>query len=106
MKIKLGILFAVVGLSLASAKTYEISLATASKAGGVDLKAGDYKVALDGSKVTFTALKTGKSVEADASVQTATKKFANTLVDAETVSGTAKIHEIDLGGTTTKVMFQ
>ncbi len=105
MKLKLGILFSVIGLSLASAKSYEISLATASKVGALDLQAGDYKVAVAGSKVTFTAVKTGKSVETDASVQTADKKFANTLVDAE-VGPPSKIHEIDLGGTTTKVMFQ
>ena len=106
MKIKFGILFAVIGLSLASAKSYEISLASASKVGAVDLQAGDYKVALEGTKVTFTAIKTGKSVETEASIQTAAKKFANTLVDAENVSGSSKIHEIDFAGTTTKVMFQ
>jgi VCBS repeat-containing protein len=72
----------------------------------VDLQAGEYKVALAGSKVTFTALKTGKSVETEATVQTADKKFPLTLVDAESVSGANKIHEIDLGGTTTKLMFQ
>jgi hypothetical protein len=106
MKMKLGILFAVIGLSLASAKSYDISLANPSKAGSVDLQAGDYKVAVAGSKVTFTALKTGKSVETDATVQTVDKKFSLTLVDAETASGSSKIHEIDLGGTTTKLMFQ
>ncbi len=106
MKLKLSILFTVIGLSLASAKSYEISLSQASKAGSLDLQAGDYKIAVDGTKVTFTAVKTGKSVATDASVQAAPKKFAMTLVDAEAVSGTNKIHEIDLGGTTTKVLFQ
>ena len=107
MKIKLGVLFTVIGLSLASgAKSYEISLASASKAGSLDLQAGDYKVAVTGTKVTFVSIKTGKSVETDATVQAAPKKFNLTLVDAETVSGSSKIHEIDLGGTTTKVLFQ
>jgi uncharacterized protein YdbL (DUF1318 family) len=106
MKLKLTILFAVIGLSLASAKSYDISLSQASKAGTLDLQAGDYKIAVDGTKVTFTLIKTGKSVETAASVQAAPKKFSVTLVDAEAVSGTNKIHEIDLGGTTTKVLFQ
>ena len=106
MKIKLGVLFAVIGLSMASAKSYEISLANASKAGSVDLVAGDYKVAVAGTKVTFVSIKTGKSVETDATVQNADKKFSLTLVDAENVAGSNKIHEIDLGGTTTKVLFQ
>jgi hypothetical protein len=106
MKMKLGILFAVIGLSLASAKSYDITLSSASKAGNADLQPGDYKVAVSGTKVTFVSVKTGKSVETDATVQTADKKFAVTLVDAESASGTNRIHEIDLGGSTTKVLFQ
>jgi hypothetical protein len=106
MKIKLGILFAVIGLSLASAKSYDVTFSTPSKAGSADLEAGDYKVAVAGTKVTFTAVKTGKSVETEATVQAAQKKFPATLVDADSASGATKIHEIDLGGTTTKVMFQ
>jgi VCBS repeat-containing protein len=106
MKLKFAIAFAAAGLMLAGTKSYEISLSQVSKAGTVDLQAGDYKVAVTGSKATFTALKTGKSVETDITVQTAEKKFALTTVDAEAASGTNKIHEIDLGGTTTKVMFQ
>jgi hypothetical protein len=106
MKLKLAIVFASAGLMFAGSKSYEISLSQASKAGSLDLQAGDYKVAVNGSKATFTALKTGKSVETDATIQTAEKKFAVTMVDAEAASGTNKIHEIDLAGTTTKVMFQ
>jgi len=106
MKFKLALVLAAAGLCLAGTKSYEISLSQASKAGSLDLQAGDYKVAVAGTKVTFTAMKTGKSVETDATVQAAEKKFAMTLVDAESVAGANKIHEIDLGGTTTKVMFQ
>jgi|SRR5271154_690246 len=106
MKLKLAVVFAAAGLMLAGTKSYEISLSQPSKAGNVDLQAGDYKVAVAGTKATFTALKTGKSVETDVTVQTADKKFPVTLVDAESASGTNKIHEIDLAGTTTKVLFQ
>jgi hypothetical protein len=106
MKLKLAIVFAVAGLCLAGTKTYEITLSQATKAGNADLQAGDYKVALAGSKVIFTALKTGKSVETEATIQAASKKFSQTTVDAEAVSGASKVHEIDLGGTTTKLLFQ
>jgi hypothetical protein len=106
MKMKLAVVFAAAGMMFAGSKSYEISLSQPSKAGNADLQAGDYKVALNGSKATFTALRTGKSVDADVTVQTAEKKFAMTMVDAESASGTNKIHEIDLAGTTTKVMFQ
>jgi len=106
MKMKLAVVFAAAGMMFAGTKSYEISLSQATKAGNVDLQAGEYKVAVNGSKATFTALKTGKSVETNVTVQTAEKKFALTMVDAETASGTNKINEIDLGGTTTKVLFQ
>jgi VCBS repeat-containing protein len=106
MKIKLAIVFASAGLLLAGSKSYEITLSHDTKAGSVDLQAGDYKVAVAGTKATFTAMKSGKSVETEVTVAAADKKFANTMVDAENSSGTNKIHEIDLGGTTTKVMFQ
>jgi VCBS repeat-containing protein len=106
MKIKLALIFAVAGLCLAGTKSYEISLAQPAKAGSLDLQAGEYKVAVSGTKATFTALKTGKSVETDVTIQAADKKFQVTLVDAENVAGSDKIHEIDLAGTTTKVIFQ
>jgi VCBS repeat-containing protein len=106
MKVKLAIVFASAGLLLAGSKSYEISLSQPSKAGSLELQAGDYKVAVAGTKATFTALKTGKSMETDVTVQAAEKKFALTMVDAENSAGTNKIHEIDFAGTTTKVMFQ
>jgi hypothetical protein len=105
MKITLALVLATAGLCLAGSKSYEISLSQPSKAGSLDLQAGDYKVAVAGTKATFTASKTGKSVVTDVTVQAAEKKFAVTLVDAESIAGANKIHEIDLAGTTTKVMF-
>lgn len=105
MKVKLATVFALATLAFAG-KSYEISLSQPTKAGSLDLQPGDYKVAFAGSKVTFTALKTGKSVDTEATSQTADKKFQATSVDAESVNGGNKIHEIDLGGTTTKLMFQ
>jgi hypothetical protein len=106
MKTKLAVIFATAALSLASAKSYSVSFSSPAKAGLVDLQAGDYNVSLDGSKVKFTSVRTGKSVEADATVQQSEKKFATTSVDSEVAAGASKIHEIDLGGTTTKLLFQ
>jgi hypothetical protein len=88
-------LFAVLGLSLAAAKTYEITLDTATKAGTAELKPGKYNLAvMEDSKVRFTA-SNGQAVE-----------FSATQIDLKTVDGTAQINEIDLGGTKTKIQFE
>src|ERR1035438_1131203 len=70
MKIKFFIGFAILGLSLASAKSYEISVDTVSKAGEVQLQPGAYKVTFDGAKVKFTDENSGKSVETNATIET------------------------------------
>ena len=107
MKIKFLIGFALLGLSLASAKSYEISVDSVSKAGDVQLQPGLYKVSIDGAKVKFTAETSGKSVETNATVDTANKsKFDTTSLETEQVKGVTTIHEIDLGGTLTKIKFQ
>jgi len=106
MKIRNVVVFTVLGLSIAGAKTYEINLDSDSKAGNATLKAGKYNVAVDASKVRFIDATSGKSTEADGKVVTADKKFTNTMVDSSQVNGVAEIREIDLGGTKTRIEFQ
>jgi hypothetical protein len=96
--------FTVLGLSVAGAKSYDVTLPQAAKAGSADLKPGKYSVVVDGSKIRFTD-SVGKTTEADATVATAPKKFAVTQVDTTQVNGTNTIKEIDLGGSTTKLQF-
>ena len=107
MKIKFLLGFAVLGLSLASAKTYEISVDTVSKVNDLQLQPGLYKVSVVGSKVKFTDENSGKSVETTATVESNGKsKFDATALETEQNKGVNTIHEIDLGGTTNKVKFQ
>ncbi len=106
MKIKLAVAFLMMSGSVYAAKSYDITLSKSAKAGTLDLAAGDYAVSHDGSKVKFTAVKSGKSMETDATVENSDKKFATTLVDTEATNDSVKIHEIDLGGTVTKLKFQ
>jgi len=107
MKLKFLIGFALLGLSLASAKSYEISVDNVSKAGDLQLQPGLYKVSVDGSKVKFTSETSGKSVETNATVDTTAKnKYDNTALETEQLNGVNTIHEIDLGGTLTKIKFQ
>ena len=64
-------------------------------------------VCLDGSKVKFTNENSGKSVETNATVESNGKsKFDSTALETEQNNGVNTIHEIDLGGTPTKIKFQ
>ena len=96
--------FAVLGLAVAGAKSYEITLNQATKAGNVDLKPGKYNVAVDGSKVRFRS-ESGKTTETDATVASNDKKYRDTIVSTTQKNGEASINEIDLGGTNTKLQF-
>ena len=107
MKINFLIGFAILGLSIASAKSYEISVDTVSKAGDVQLQPGAYKVTLDGAKVKFTNEDSGKSVETKATVETNDKaKFDATALETEQKMERTTVNEIDLGGTHTDLKFQ
>ena len=100
------LLFAALGLSIASAKSYDITLDSTTKVGSVELKAGKYSLfVMDESKVKFTGAN-GQAVEASAKVTTSEKKFSATQVDMKRVNGSAQVNEIDLGGTKTKILFE
>jgi hypothetical protein len=100
------LLFAALGLSIASAKSYDVTFDSASKVGNVELKAGKYSLlVMDNTKVKFTSAN-GEAVEANAKVSTVDKKFQATQVDMKQVNGTAQVNEIDLGGTKTKILFE
>ena len=106
MKMRMLVAFAVLGLSVASAKSYQITLGSVTKAGNVSLKPGKYDVAVDAEKIRFTDVSSGKSVETQGTVVNAEKKFGNTAINATQVDGATQINEIMLGGTTTKIRFE
>jgi len=98
---KLTITLAALALAAASAAPahYSLTLSTAQWVGDKQLKPGDYKVEVSGDKAVF---KTGKTVvEVPATVQQSDQKYLHTSYS----SVDSKIKEIDLGGTSTKVVF-
>ncbi len=107
MKINFLIGFAILGLSLASAKSYEINVDSVSKVGDVQLQPGAYRVTLDGSRVKFTKEDSGKWVETNGTIENSAKaKFDATALETEQNNGVTTVHEIDLGGTHTDIKFQ
>jgi hypothetical protein len=96
---------AVSSLTIVSAKTYEIILSGPTKAGNVELKAGQYKLKVDGANATFTDVNSSKSFTTPVKVQTTEKKFDDTKVQTTKDGSVEKIEEIDLGGSKTKLGF-
>ena len=92
-------------LSLASAKTYEITLSSPSKVGNMQLAAGSYKLTFDANKAVFTNLNTDKQVTADVKVDTVEKKFDVTAIDSTKSGEVEQINAIELGGSKTKLEF-
>jgi hypothetical protein len=104
---RLVVLFALAGLSIASAKTYTVLIGEPAVVGNVQLKAGHYKVNIEGAKATLTSVASKKeAIEATGAAGTADKKFKETVVQlSKDSSGQIRLREIDFGGTSTKVEF-
>jgi hypothetical protein len=92
-------------LTVVSAKTYEIILSGPTKAGSVELKAGQYKLKVDGANAIFTDINSAKSFTTPVKVETTDKKFDDTRVQTTKDGSVDKIEEIDLGGSKTKLGF-
>lgn len=99
MKLKLTLCLATLALGIASAaSTYTVTLTSDMAAGNTQLKAGDYKVQVEGDQAIF---KQGKeTVQVPVTVEKNAKKFRYTTL--QTVD--SKLQAIELGGTTTKLV--
>ena len=93
--------FATFALAVASAaSSYSVTFFQPVVINGQNLKAGDYKVQLDGDKVS---IRQGKSVtEVPVKVENSDNKFATTSVR---LNG-SQVEEIRLGGTHTRLVFE
>ena len=96
---------AISSLSIANAKSYEISLSGTTKAGTVTLKPGQYRVKVEGNTAIFTSVETAKQFTTSVKVEPSDKKFDDTRVDANKEGTTDVIKDIQLGGTKTLLEF-
>src|SRR5271157_5789696 len=94
---KLFVLFFAVALMVASAATYSVTLYQPSVVAGKVLKAGDYKLTVDGGKAIISMGK--EKVEVPAKLETADSKLSSTTVRYGDDGGKLKIQEIRIGGT-------
>ena len=84
---------------------YKVTLFEAAAVQGAVLQAGDYKLELKDSKLTFVAENGKTPVEVTVKVETGDKKFDGTSVRVDKATGKAVISEIRLGGTKTRLVF-
>jgi hypothetical protein len=91
------------GVSIASAKTYTITLYSPVAIGNSQLKSGEYKLELKGDCVL---VKDGKMAnEFPVHLENEARKFETTSITTSTEGGSNRIQEIHLGGTTVKLVF-
>lgn len=91
-------------LAVANAKTYTVTLYEPSVLAGTHLKAGEYQIDL---KDTKAVLKSGRfTVESAVKVEKAETKYAETKVRYVNAEGNLRLHEIVLGGTNLKLVFE
>lgn len=96
---KLSLAFVTLALGIASAaSSYKITIPTDLWAGDTQLKAGEYKVTVEGKQATF--MKDKQTIQVPATVEQAATKAPDTMLE----SSGAKLEAIEIGGTTTKVV--
>lgn len=94
--------FAMSTVALASAKTYQVDIQEAAKAGNVELQPGQYKLKVEGSQAIFTDSH-NKSFTVPAKVENVDRKFPYTSIESANQGGTDTIQAIDLGDSRTQV---
>ena len=92
-------------LGIASAKSFDVVLGAPAMAGSTELKAGEYKLKVEGTQATFIEADGGKSVTVPVKIETADHKFGQTSVETSNQNGMDNIHTIDLAGSNTKLEF-
>ena len=95
--------FALLGVSLAQAKTYHFMLYEKSYVGSDELKPGEYSVELKDQQAVIKGQRS--KVEAPVKVESEGSKHATTTVRYSNGDGRYKIQEIHLGGTNMKLVF-
>jgi len=102
MKTRLLFAFAVVALAVASAKSYTVNIYENAKAGGTELKAGEYKLEVVDQNAVIRRGKVESKIPIK--VETAQGKYSTTSVVYDDHDGAKQIREIHLGGTATKLV--
>jgi hypothetical protein len=92
-------------IGVASAKSFDVILGAPAMAGNTELKAGEYKITVEGTQAVFKEAQGSKSIAVPVKVENADHKFGQTSVETSNQNGMDNIQSIDLGGSNTKLEF-
>jgi hypothetical protein len=99
---KLVVTFALLGVALAQAKSFHVTLYEKSVLGSTELKPGEYTIEVKDQQVL---VKNGKlEAQAPVKVENESAKFGTTTVRYSNGDGRYHIQEIRLGGTNMKLV--
>jgi uncharacterized protein YraI len=98
------IYLASLALVASAAPAYKITLTEPAVLAGSVMKPGDYRIVVNGDKATLTSGKT--TLEVPVKVETGSQKFRYTAVECRTESGKNVLDDIQVGGTTTTLVFK
>jgi hypothetical protein len=92
-------------LGIASAKSFDVVLSARAMAGNTELRAGEYKLKVEGSQAVFTDQQSSKSFAVPVKIENRDRKFDRTIVESSNQNGMDNIQTIQLGGSTTTLEF-
>jgi hypothetical protein len=95
----------IASVGIASAKSYDIRLESPAMVGSTELKAGAYKLKIEGTQAVFTDVQSSRSFTATVKVANGARKFGETVVETTQQADMAHIDAIDLAGSNTKLEF-
>jgi hypothetical protein len=93
---------AVAALAFCAEKTYTVTLFSPATAGNTELQPGTYKVQIVDQKAILLHGKSDARIAV--TVETEKEKFNDTSVRIDKADGKARLQEIRLGGTNTKLV--
>jgi len=92
------------GLSIASAKSYDIAIDANAMAGNTQLAKGTYTLKVKGDNAVFTN-ENGNKTTTPVKIEYAAKKHEVTAVESSKANNGEKIQKIELGGSTETLDF-
>lgn len=104
-KTTLAVLLATILAVFATAapKTYKMKLSSPAVVAGSELQPGEYKLDVQGDKLVVTKDK-AEVASTPVKLETGNTKFVTTQVSTETINGKRQVNEIELGGTSTRLV--
>jgi hypothetical protein len=101
--LRFTICYAALALLASAASSFKFTVSQPSIIAGSVIRPGDYRVVVNGDKATLT---TGSiSLEVPVKVETGTQKFSHTSVETRSEAGKNILNEVQIGGTTTTLVF-